>query len=94
VKINEKISIEPDAFGWIVKVKAKHIAEMGKDKGKMVEPYGLWYPGTLEHAGEMVIDMAAKKDAGEAKVILDAIRKVKEECVAAIKKIPYKHTEH
>lgn len=91
MKINEKISIEPDVYGWIVKVRQKKYVS---NKGKMTEPYTLWYPGTLEHACEMVIDMAAKKDAGEAKAMLDAIRKAKEECIAVIKKMPYKHTTH
>ena len=93
MKVNETWSIEPNDYGWIVKRKNKFISPKGKREGEKVETETQVYPGTLEHACEIVIDEAAKKDTGDAKAILEAIRGAKEECVKAIEKLKYRHTQ-
>ena len=93
MKVNETWSIEPNDYGWIVKKKNKFISQKGAREGERVETEAQLYPGTLEHACEIIIDEAAKKDTSGVKEILLAIRIAKEECVKAIEKLKYRHTQ-
>lgn len=88
IKINDKYSIDYDEYNWILK---EHRTSISRKTGENVTNTKYWYPSTLDYLCEMVIN-DAPKTAKDLQGIIKAIKRAKKECIAAIEKIPYKHT--
>jgi hypothetical protein len=91
IQINDRFTIENDEYNWILYDTHRYTSKKGKNAGKVQESVKVWYPSSLEFLCEMVINETPKK-AGSVTDVLNSIIEAKQDCIEAIKKIPYKHT--
>jgi hypothetical protein len=87
--INDRFSFDYDEYNWILYDTKKY---KSKKTGEIKESIKTWYPSTLAFLCEWVISETPKK-SGSIPEVLNAILQAKQECIEAIKLIPYRHTD-
>lgn len=86
IKINDRFSFDSEEYGWVLYDTHKYKSKKEGEEGQIKESTKTWYPATLEHLCEMVVN-DTPKSAGSMTEVLNTIVQAKQECIEAIKTI-------